>query len=505
MKFKKYKNLFLLSVLMILFLSACSGNDTEAVEMGTEEIVIKWMVYGNESVDSDYVFAEFNRELQKHMPEVTVEFEVINKDDYKAEWDMKMATNTWVDIAWVGEESFAFTDEVKDGNFMAIDYLLSTNGGKILEVISDDLWIMVSRGGNTFAIPIEGAMYREELGLIVRQSYVDGYPKKNDLKKVFTGDNVYLELEDYLTYLEKMGGIGTGVSYSSLRAIPNRGLEGVYGDDSPFVIRIEDDKPTIYNKYELPEYVTYFEAMHRWYERGYIREDINEVINPEENDGRINGSAMFVQEIGEEGIRCNDYNIEYAMDIIPLCSRRYIGYETTRNCLVIPKSSKNPMRAMDVLNLIYSEDGKDLYRLLVNGFEEEHYQIREDGTIDRKLDSEGNLLYGLSQYSVGSVTSNYELTNGQFERMETLNEGSVKSELVGFDIDTRMVISGFTKVDLIVDEYIDLLSSGSEEDWERTYSEFINTMKEAGSDDVIKELQMQLDEFLSERDKEINE
>ena len=58
-----------------------------------------------------------------------------------------------------------------------------------------------------------------------------------------------------------------------------------------------------------------------------------------------------------------------------------------------------------------------------------------------------------------------------------------------------MIVIELAKIDLVVSEYIDKLSLGISNDWEETYNEFINKMKQAGSDKVISEIQKQITVF----------
>lgn len=78
-----------------------------------EKIVLKWMIYGEKSKNSESVFSEFNKKLQEYYPDTTVEFDIVPYDIYKEKWDMKMATNEHLDLAWIGNDIFNYTEEVK--------------------------------------------------------------------------------------------------------------------------------------------------------------------------------------------------------------------------------------------------------------------------------------------------------------------------------------------------------------------------------------------------------
>lgn len=502
-RFERYVKLCLITVIVVMVLVGCS-KERDVVSQKNEEvesIVIKWMVYGDEYKDSIRVFRMFNEQLKAFYPDTTVVFEVVEKENYKDKWDMKMATNEPLDIAWIGQEMFNYNNEVKKGSFMAVDYLLATYGQDLLTKIPQELWNLQVREGNTFAIPIEGALYRRSLGIVTKAFFMKASGQEEEIRKAFlsnpyTDTTCYVALEHYLDYVKEHEYIGTGISYKTMKDIANRGLEGIYGMDSPFVIKIFDEQLKVYNKYELGIYREFFETMHNWYENGYIRKDIIEVINSTSEDGKEDGSILYIDGLGEEGMNGDLIETEYESVSIPTDDYRYIAYDSCRNALVIPKSSENPQRAMQIISLLYSSEGQGLYRLLVNGIENDHYLIHDENLIARRRDNEQRLLYSLSPYTIGNTYQNYELSKDQYKHIVTYNNQSIESELIGFNLDTRMIVIELTKMDLVIGEYGDRLSQGSADDWAEMYEAFLAKMNIAGSDKIIEELQRQIDEFV---------
>ena len=54
-----------------------------------ETVTLKWMLYGEKHKETERVFSLFNEALQKYLPGVFVEFEIVDKDDYKEKWEIK--------------------------------------------------------------------------------------------------------------------------------------------------------------------------------------------------------------------------------------------------------------------------------------------------------------------------------------------------------------------------------------------------------------------------------
>ena len=66
---------------------------------------------------------------------------------------------------------------------------------------------------------------------------------------------------------------------------------------------------------------------------------------------------------------------------IPFENKHYIPYAASASNTAISINSKHPERAMQLIGLMNTEKGKDLYNLLVFGIEGEHYTKVNDKEI----------------------------------------------------------------------------------------------------------------------------
>ncbi len=505
---KRLKKIAFIILVVVLTInsSACTaqGNHTEIANQ-KEKIVIRWMLYGEKAKSSDTIIGEFNSMIQEYYPDTTIEFEFVPKEQYIAKWDMKMATDEPVDMVWIGNDLFNYSDEVKKGSFIALDYLLNTYGTNLLSMIPDTLWKKQQRDNKTYSVPLLGELYRKDYALVTARSDLATYGNEMEIANVnqralYSDASCYEPIEAYLSNLKAAQKIGTGISCDTFFEIANKGYEGIYGPDSPFVIRIFDNQLKVSNKYELDSFKEFFQIMHKWYQEGYIRHDIAEVLDPENDNGSKNGNTIFLDEYGENGVVLDKITTEYEAIRIPLQNYKYISYDSCRNAVAIPRTSTNPARAMEIINLLNSEEGADMCRLLCNGTEGRHYINRSDNLIDRVTGSDGKPIYKVSPYAVSNVFFNLENSKGEFEQLKKYNENALISPLEGFELDTRMIVLEMAKIDLIVDEYISGLENGTTEDWENVYEEMIEKMKLSGSDKVIAEMQRQIDEFQESKD-----
>lgn len=481
-----------------------TGRPDGSAKSEPDTVTLKWMLYGEKHKETDRVFSLFNEALQKYLPGVFVEFEVVDKDDYKEKWEIKMATNERLDLAWFGNETLNYTEEVKKGSLMALDYLLKANGEKLQNRIPKELWERQRRDGNIYAIPIEGPLYRRSYVLVANKRLMERFGNIEEIIRVnqenrHTNLECFNVFEDFLRQAKENNAIGTGVSYESMCRLADKGYEGIYGADSPFVISVFDKNLTVSNKYELEAYRACFETMARWYQLGYIREDVMNLLDPDSEDGKRKGSILFLDEGEESHAGADIKQTEYEAVRGDLAGYHYISYDGCRNSLVIPKSALYPQQAMELVSLLHSEEGKELYRLLADGVEKQHYIVVDENTIARMSDNDHSYLYQMASTTIGSVFQNYETVPGEFEQIRKYNNEAIVSPLDGFNLDTRMIALEMAKVDLVVKQYKEELCRGTNEDWENLYEQFLNDMREAGSDKIIEEIQEQLDSFKKEK------
>ena len=497
---KKMRWTVWLSIIWIVLLSG--------LVYAEESANLKWLIYGEKTQEWDFVFQKFNEELHVFYPDISVEFEVISKNSYARQWEMKMAAGESVDIAWLGSEVLGFSEEVKKGNLMAIDYLLNNYGSDLTEQIPQILWQKQMRDSNTYGIPVLGPLYRQNKTLIVNKNLMDRYGDFEqilnvNLKHPYTVKECFTVMEPFLEQVKENNALGKGIDYQSVCELADKGYEGIYGEDSPFVIRIFDEKPVVYNKYELDSYRDCFEVMADWYQKGYIREDVAYLINPAEENGKISGNILFVEETGENKSVFDQIDTEYEAEKGDLEGYYYITGDTGRNCLVIPKTSRYPKEAMKLLNLLHSEQGRELYRLLTSGVEKTDY-IRVDRNTDliaRMTDNNQKYKYNVAPVNFGNIFHGFEIAKDEFQTIKKNNEDAMISQLEGFELDVRMIALEMKKIDLIVQGYKETLIEGTCSDWESMYLEFLQKMRSAGSDKVTEEIQRQIDHFLTESNK----
>ncbi len=509
MKYNRRINWCIISILLMVSLTGVlywvikkdDGQNTVS-QQDPSQIVLHWMVQGEKYQETDTVLKEFNKKLAEKFPGVSIDIEFVSANDYKKTWETKMTINEKLDLAWISNECIDFADEVKKGSFMALDYLLVSDGKTIYDNIAKEDWRNETYDGHIYGIPVSGIQYQNVVSVMANEYYMERYGNLEAITEVNTSklysDRAAFDVFDsYLENIYKAGDIGTGVSCMTFQKLADKGYEGIYGWNSPFVIKMFDNYPTVYNRYSLESYEAYFSKMSEWYQKGYIRPDINSILNPTDDDGREGGSILYLVDDNTDVIGVHENKDQYTAVKRPLQNYRYRTFDSNKNTIVIPKSADNPVMAMKVLDYLFSGDGQEAYRLLVNGIEREHYLILEDDTIVHRRDNGNNLLYYISPNMIGNIFNDYENMENEFNNIASMNEEAIKSPLMGFELDTRMIANEIEIVNLVVDEYKDSLCQGYLSNWQQTYEEFQLAMEKAGSEKIINEMQRQIDLFIN--------
>ncbi len=143
--------------------------------------------------------------------------------------------------------------------------------------------------------------------------------------------------------------------------------------------------------------------------------------------------------------------------------------------------------------------------ILAHGIEGEDYTLDENGIVTPFLDSNGILQTGNYSGVTGNYFNDYEEAPGKFEIIEGYMRRLLSSPLSGFKLDTTPISFELAQIDSLVTKYHDVLVTGAVSDWEGLYDEFLQRMKQVGSDKILAEIQSQIDAFTAVNEASVKE
>lgn len=529
---KKYVALLVICILFLTVITGCKGeknaNETnETVNQGGEttennsnaqedkEVALKWVFLSpGDQKDQEEVWEKFNEELQKYLPNTTVEFEGITSADYAEKWKLMSTSQEKLDIVWHGW-MIPYETEVKKGSYIELDDLIAEYAPSLLNEIPENILDKSRVDGKLYSIPCMQQMVSYVSTLQFPTKIYEKYKQNinaEDLAELFGShqkmdEELWNEIEKYIIMIKEGGDLDKGV-YGFADHV-EKGYEWII---NPYKIDIYSNDYTPINLYRTPEYETFVNVYSDWYQKGYIRKDILTADNASQEIYEVRGAGNYLVGQGyyptESEIQSSEAAGSTAYTIIPFDNSHYIPFAASSTNMAISSNSQNPERAVQLLELINTEEGKDLYNLLVYGIEGKHYTKINDNEIEPigySAQPSADSPYGQYKWAIGNIFNGYETYMEdkplilQNDFIKNLNEEASSSKLKGFTLDTDPIKTELAQVNAVVGEYKTTLGSGAAPDAKALYDEFVDKLIKAGDDKIIEEIQQQINDWLASR------
>ena len=534
-----------LALFMVFGVALCTAG------CGASKVKLIWAgsTLGNE--ESEMVFEAFNKELQSVKGFENVEIDFQKQDT--TNWQLWMASNTQIDIAWTGY-SYDIETEINNGSYTALDeYITEENTPNIYaekQEYSAD-YASGSYKGKQYLIPNQQPI--ANLSNILKipvelKDYmnIDGVLNECHSNKKTT-EKVYQYIDEYLAAVTKAHAIDTDTvaKYIDIQGIfkfvATRGYEFIGGDLTGAWLCYDEEDPSakIVNFMETDAYRLFLKYAAKWYNDGYVSPNV--LVNGSESGSRspvlnAHSTGMWYTtenpELGEErgvtyAIETDDagnkfitmYNLLLETPEQDWQGVSTLGSEKTYLC--IPYTSKNPEIAIKLLDLLRApvgEKGNDLLNLLVYGFEENSKYAEEYGTyhytlegdcaygVDYYAQPDSSCKYGIAHWFVGNVFKTYRTPNIQagqgdyVKKYETVDRLTHKeTALCGFRVDLSEYSNVVANIQTIINEYNDTLICGIDgSNYNATYDEMMSKINGADLAKVKEAVQSQADKYISE-------
>lgn len=511
---KKLLGTFLALIMLVAFFTGCGGNggspapaqseaagtavssDTLATPQQSEgaelePVTLKWYVVGTPQDDQTTVFAEANKTFQEKL-NTTVGIDIIDWGSFDEKLKMAIATGEEFDMCFTSSWANPYVSSAQKGAFVALDELLPVYGQNILAQVPEHYWDAVKIKGEIYAV----ANYQItaiQRGVSFPKDIAEKYNLDTGAIKKMADLTPYFETikenePDMVPFL----GMGTGGVANMPELCDFEAgfiIDYVQGNSNiPIAIRVNDDSLTVFNAVESDEFMEYCKMARDWYEKGYVRKDAASIQDgkAEVRSGKYAAFGTGVGPGSAEGEgEIAGFPIVQAATVPPYVNTGSIQAALT----AISKTSKNPERAMMVLDLLFED--KELYNTLCYGIEDVHYTKISDITLKTADDSGYNP--GIA-WVFGSWF-NAMLLEGQsadlWDQIKVINETANTSGLLGFVYDSENVKNEYAQISALMSEYLPGLLTGSLNPEEKI-PELLGRMKSAGIDAMIDDANAQI-------------
>lgn len=510
-RFKRIAAGILAAGMMIGALTGCDGQPAAKADDANEQVTLKWIFVGpGEQKDSRKVWDKFNEVLPKYLPNTKVEFECIPPADYAEKWKLSSSSQEDVDIVWHGW-MLPYVTEVKKGSYLELDALIDKVAPELKNEIPEAIMNKSRVDGKLYSIPNQQQMVSYVSSLDFPIEIYEKYKDKIDVQGLsdFFASRETMDreswdkIEECIETVKEGGDLKRGI-YGFADHV-EKGYEWII---SPYKIKAKGDDYTPINLYRTPEYKTFVEVYADWFSKGYIRKDILTAENVGTEDYDVKGGGNYLVGQGnmptQSEIESQKASGSSAYVKIPMENEHYIPYAAAASNTAIFFNSKNPERAMKLIELMNTAKGKELNDLLVYGIEGEHYTKINDNEVQPNgysTQPTSESPYGQFRWAVGNTFHGYEIYMKdkspilKNDFIKELNASAVPSKLSGFTLDTEPIKLELAQVTAVVGEYKKALNSGAAANPMELYAEFEQKLVAAGDDKIVAEFQRQIDEW----------
>jgi len=515
MKQVKQKTSMLLLMLMsiVLVVSACSGNNgknntepTKAPAAATDKPIAKdddppasdlkpyqiSLVYpGTPQADEKKVEEAINKLLTEKI-NATIDLRPIDWGAWDDKINLMVASREEVDIVftaqWNGHAKY-----VAKGAFLELGDLIDKYGQGIKDSLDPAFLEGAKISGKNYGVPTNKELAAAG-GIVYRKDITDelGIDMSNvktpeDLDAVYA---VVKEKKPDLIPLYTTAGAFNSHFFANYDFLGDSTIPGA-------ILKDKDDTKVMPME-QLDRYKQYLNLTRDYFKKGYINADAatTQVASADAWKAGNVFSTIEPMKPGKDAEIASASNLTGKLAQISMTEKTVATSETAGSMLGISSTSKDPDRAMMLINLLHTD--KEINNLINFGIEGDHYT--RSGEIITATANTANYNPGAA-WMFGSQFLNYIWNTedpDKWAKFKEFNQNAKVSPGLGFVFDSEPVKSEVGALANVIRQYQRALETGSV-DVDKTLADYEKKLKEAGVDKVVAEKQKQFDAFLASK------
>lgn len=477
---KNFKKILVIFLVLGLLFGCGKKADGDKDQANKDGEVVELLMYqvGDAPEHFDAVMEKVNEIAEKEIG-VRVNLQYIGW----GEWDDKMNV-----IVSSGEEydiSFAqnFAINAQKGAYADLTELVQEHAKEYFDEL-DEAYIK----GNTFdgklyGFPVNANVFAQQM-LTFNKELLDKHNLSID------DVNGYEDLEPLLAVIKEKEAetvpFAVGKGYKA--ALGN--FDYVLSDSFPYAVDIDGDTEKIINVYETESAMERLRTIHGYYKKGYIPQDA--ATSDTSYDHKEN--TWFVRQETQGPYDYGDYMLSTVAqkELVsrPITKPLKSTAQARMANFVVSTNSKHKVEAVKFLNLVNTNE--EVLNTLIHGIEGEHWEKLDNGRI-KKLEK-GNQM---SPWNTGNNEIIYVeevITDEMIAERDKLISEAIASPILGFNFNTDKVKTELAAVENVMEQYVHVINTGTV-DPDEMVPKFLESLKEAGSDKIIEEMQSQYDEW----------
>ena len=459
------------------------------------EIVIEHLTLGDTPMPDLSAVEEAVSKITLSQIGCTVKIENIPISDHATRISLMSAQNDQLDIINTGR-TVSLAEMAADGILLPLDELLNQYGTALLEKEGELLKANII-DGNIYSVPAN--LYcGGNSGFLYNQDMASEYDiQVSDTMSIQDIESIANTLKSHGKYLLSQGDgssnpILLGTFFPSVVPVGS----SMYANG----VSLSGDSGTdIVNVFETEEYLEYCQMLRRWKENDWIPDDSltsGLLVNQLFQNQKIFMTWLTANPV-EEALQAKNYT--FPVDMFATATQTPLRTsQVQEDGWGISSTSQNPEKAMEFLNLMYSN--AEISNLLMNGIEGKEYEKISDHIITYPDNvSADNIGYSRYFSVFGDFMDIYQwqpVTESFYEDLKDFQANTTVSPLLGYTFDVSSVASEYTAVIRVLSEYLPPLECGMIADVKGAVENMNVLLRDAGINRIIEENQRQLNEWL---------
>lgn len=408
--------------------------------------------------------------------------------------NMLLSSKEAVDLFTCFPWESSLVDMAETNQILGMNQLLEQYGQETFESISAEDWNCVTVDGQIYGVPLNKDKAQGR-GFLMVKSIAD------ELGIDYSKPMNYSELERALRKVKEAYPQMYPVVPSDGSMINPAWAADTLGDSLGVLENCLENDTTVVNLYDCDAFKEYCSYIYRWVQQGLMLPD---AVNTMESSNDLIGSGIGWGTFSpyKAGIEVEESrNKGKEMAIIQL-DEPYSTTTMVNSCWVIAAKSTNPQKAMQVLNLMYTNP--EVSNLLVNGMQGENW-VFDDEDNEVICFPEGVNQFNTDYSVYGWIWPNEQITyiwqgekHDVWKELDEFNKKAKASPAKGFIWRSESVRNEVAACTKIVNKYFNGLITGCL-DPDKAIPRLNAELKAAGIDKVIKEKQAQLDFWLDQQ------
>lgn len=513
MKHVKQKTSMLLLLLMtiVLVVSACSGNNAknnaepakenaatnkpaaseDATASDLKPYKISLVYPGTPQTDEKKVEEALNKLLTEKI-NATIDLMPIDWGAWDDKVNLMIASREEVDIIFTAQWN-GHAKNVGKGAFIELGDLIDKYGQGIKESLDPAFLDGAKINGKNYGVPTNKELAAAG-GIVYRKDIADelGIDMSNvktpqDLDAVYA---IVKEKKPEMTPLYTTAGTFNSHFFANYDFL---------GDSTiPGAILKDQDATTVAAVEQIDRYKEYLNLTRDFFKKGYINEDAatTQVSSGDAWKAGTVFSTIEPMKPGKDAEIASAAGLTGKLAQIIMTEKTVATSETAGSMLGISSTSKDPDRAMMLINLLHTD--KEINNLLNFGIEGDHYT--RNGEIMTATGNTANYNPG-SAWMFGNQFLNYVWDTedpDKWAKFKEFNQNAKVSPALGFVFDSEPVKAEVGAIANVIKQYQKALETGSV-DVDKVLPEYEEKLKAAGVDKVVAEKQKQFDAFLASK------